>query len=334
MGFPKSADGTPLSTSPNWKLGQAKFLRTDDGSAALNVNGLAPGGSTIMWNGTGVDDTGGDWTTEAQGSETADAMHSGTNGWDSGLRSAGQETRFSYGSNQDIVGSYSTLEFWMKPKAFPAGSALRVLWRTSGGSNPGNVLSVEDYVTNMDLDVWQKVSIPISDFALGADVDKLVFTYALKGGQQFHFDDIALLAATAGGPYTFEVAAPDATQKYHISMLVLLISGASSGWSSTTFANIGALTNGLLLRHRKKSTSEVLWSLNSKDNFDLFGRFHPQDDVTFNDGNLLVGFMIKPGRASIVVTDDEVLELIVRDDLSGITAARGFAHFGVEGVEG
>ena len=333
MGFPKSSDGTPLAASPNWKLGQAKFLRTDDGSAPLNINGLAPGGSTIIWNGTGAGDTGGDWEHEAQGTEESYAMHSGTNGMDSGVRSAGQDTRFDYGSNQDIAGNYSTLEFWMMPKAFPAGSELRVLWRTSGGSNPGNVLSVEDYVTNMDLDVWQKVSIPIADFGLGADVAKLVFTYALKGGQQFYFDDIAILAAAAGGPYTFEVAAPDATKQYHISMLVLLISGASSGWTSTSFANISALTNGLLLRHRKKSTAEILWSLNSKDNVDLFGRFHPQDDITFGDGNLLVGFMLKPGKASVVVTDDEVIEIIVRDDLSGLGSARAFAHFGVEVVE-
>jgi hypothetical protein len=80
------------------------------------------------------------------------------------------------------------------------------------------------------------------------------------------------------------------------------------------------------------STAEVLWSLNSKDNVDLFGRFHPQDDIIFADSVMLIGFMIKPGKASVVVTDDDVLEFVVRDNLSTITQGRAFAHYGVEEV--
>ncbi len=63
---------------------------------------------------------------------------------------------------------------------------------------------------------------------------------------------------------------------------------------------------------------------------ELFGRYHPQDDIEFADGTLLVGFMVKPGKASIAVTDDDVLEFVVRDDLSALSAARAFAHFGTE----
>ena len=115
-----------------------------------------------------------------------------------------------------------------------------------------------------------------------------------------------------------------------MSMLVALISGTSTGWTSSTFANIAALPNGYLIRQRRISTGETLWSVNSKDNTDLFGRFHPQDDITFADSTLLVGFMLKPGKASVVVTNDDVLELVVRDDLSGLAEARAFVHYGVE----
>ena len=332
MGYPKSSDGTPLNAPPEWTLGQAKFLRTDDGSSILNINGAAVGTPEVIWNGTGVADTGGDWDHEAQGTETAESMYSGTNGMDSGVRSAGQDTRFDYGSNQDIAGSYDTLEFWMQPKAYPVDSDLRLRWKTSGGSVKGSTLSVNDYVTDMDLDVWQKVTIPIADFGITDDVAKIEFEYGAKGGQHFWFDDITLLNAGGGGPYTFQVAAPDATKKYHVSMLVFLVSGPSSGWSSTSFASISALVSGFLLRHRKLSTAEVLWSINSKDNTDLFGRYHPQDDIVFSDNTLLVGFMIKPGKASIVITDDEVLEIVIRDDLSDLTTARAFVHYGVEEV--
>lgn len=330
---PRSADGTPITASPNWVLGQSSFLRTDDGSAAINVNGLPSGAAAVLWNGTGAGDAGGDWSHEAQGSESAAAMHSGTNGLDSGVRSVGQETRFDNGSNIDVAGSYDSLSFWINPQAFPAGSRLDIRWRTSAGGTPGAKLNVADYVTDFDTGVWQKVTIPIADFGLTADVAKLVFIFAAQGGQHFFFDDITLDVAAGGGPFVWRVKAPDANTRYHVSMMVLVLSGPASGWTPSAFANItSGLANGLVIRQRKISTGEVAWSLNCKDNVDLFGRFHPQDDITFSDGTLLVGFMIKPGRASVKITDDDVLEFVVSDDLSLLASARAFAHYAVETV--
>lgn len=330
---PVASDGSPIGADQRLTLGQARFVRTDDGSAAMNVNGLAAGADTVIWNGTGGGDTGGDWTPEAQGSETAGAMHSGTNGWDSGVRTAGQETRFDFGSNQDIAGSYDTLKFWMNPQAYPAGSDFRVFWRTAGGSNPGVKLSVENYVTNMDTGIWQQVEIPIADFNLGNDVAKIVFEYGAQGGQHFFLDDIEVTVTAAGGPYIFQVKAPDTTEQYHLTMAVLILVAPSADWLQGSFANIaGGLANGLLLRARRLSDGEVFWSLNSADNLDLFGRFHPQDDVTFADGALMMGFMVKPGAASVVITTDTVLEFVVRDDLSTVSNIRAFAHYGVEVV--
>lgn len=328
MGYKKTADGNQIIAGRKLQLGQASFLRIDDGTAALNVNGLAAGTPVPIWDGEGSY-----WTPGDQGSAETYAAKTGTYGWDSSPTSLGQDTKFDHGDNMDIT-QYDTLSFWFQPKAYPAGSDLQVFWRTSGGSNPGNVLHVEDYVTDMDLDEWQHVEIPIADFALGADVDKILFKYAAKGGQQFWFDDIKLNTSSGGGPFVFQVAAPDATKRYHLSMAVLLLGGPSSGWDNDAFANIAAgLTNGLLFRQRRLSTAEVLWSLNAKDNVDLFGRYHPQDDITFADSVLLIGFMIKPGKASVVVTDDDVLEFVVRDNLSTITQGRAFAHYGVEDVE-
>lgn len=335
MGYPRSKDGTPYAAHPDWVLGQARFLRLDDGSAAINIDGLPAGAALVLWNGTGAGDTGGDWTHSGEGSEdpAADAG-SGTNGLDTGTAPKDSTTLFDNGALLDVAGTYVTLRFQMNPQAFPAGSKLLVQFQKADGSKVGNELDVADYVTDYDLGVWQEVSIPIADFNLGEDVQKLQLKYAKEAGQQFYLDDFELLAAGGGGPYTFQVKAPDATKRYHVSMLVLLISGDSAGWSATTFANIAALGSGLLIRQRNLDSGVVAWSLNSKDNSDLFGRFHPQDDITFADGVLLVGFMVKPGKASIVVTDKDVIEVVVRDDLSGLDNARAFAHFGVETVEG
>lgn len=322
----KAPDGTALIAERTLTLGQSRFLRVDDGVAGMNVNGLAAGSPVVIWDGEATH-----WTPGDQGSAEDYAAHDGALGWDSGSTSLGQDTKFDHGDNTDIA-QYGTLSFWMQPKAYPDGARLQVLWKTAAGTTNGNVLDVENYVTNMDLDVWQKVTIPIGDFDLQDDVDKVLFKYASHGGQQFWFDEIELTTQSGGGPYVYRVAAPDAAQRFHLSMAVLVLAGPTSGWNSDTFANIALLENGLLFRQRRLSTAEVLWALNSKDNADLFGRFHPQDDIVFADDVMLMGLMLKPGSASVVITDDDVLEFVVRDNLSTISQARAFAHYGIEKV--
>lgn len=336
MAFVKTADGTLVVHDQDLILGNDRFLRTDDGSAPMNINGAPAGTPEVVWNGTGGGDAGGDWTASGSGSETAGAMRAGTNGWDTGVRGNGDDTLFTTSPAFDIQASYDSLSFWMNPQLKEGNTSLRLRLREAGGAK-GNVVIVDDYVTDFDIGVWQKVTIPIADFGLAASqlIDEVRVLYQAQGpkNQHYFFDDIELNPAGAGGgPYTFELVAPDANTRFHVSMLVLMVSGPSAGWNSTTFANISALTNGLLLRQRRISDGATLWSINSKDNTDLFGRYHPQDDITFSDGSLLVGFMIKPGVASVVVTDDEVLEVVVRDDLSSLTSARAFAHYGVEDV--
>jgi len=327
MGYQKDAQGNPIHALKELRLDQVPFLRVSDGQAIMNVNGEAAGTPVVIWNGEGAF-----WTPSDQGSEETYAAYAGTNGWDSGPTTLGQDSKFAYGSDQDIT-AYDTLSFWMQPKAYPAGSNLQALWKATGGTTKGNVLNVEDYVANMDLDVWQRVEIPIADFALPADVDKIMLKYATKGGQQFYFDDIALNTSAGGGPFTYRVAAPDANTRYHLRMAVLMLAGPAAGWNHDAFANIaGGIANGLLLRHYRISTAETLTAINTKDNIELFGRFHPQDDITFADSVLQVGFMLKPGDASLVITDDDVFEFIVRDNLSTLSKARAFCHYGEEAI--
>jgi hypothetical protein len=297
----------------------------------MNVDG-DPGGTPVnLWNGTGASDTGADWTSGGTGSEQAAAdAGSGTNGWDTGVTAQNDTTTFDNGSAVDVDGTYSALEFMLNPQAFPVDSRLSIGFLDASNDLVGNWRRVENYTTDMDLGVWQQVSIPIEDFGLTEDVQKLRFRYRITAGQRHYFDDIKLVPPGSGGPYQFRVAAPDANTRLHVSMLSLIVSGPSAGWNNDGFANISALDKGLILRHRRLSDGEVLWKINSKNNIDLFGRYHPQDDITFADSVLMVGFMIKPGTASIIITDDEVLEFVVRDDLSSLTSARAFAHYGVE----
>lgn len=324
-------NNTPIVRNEEFTLGQLAFTRVDNGTEQMNIDGT-PGGTPVnIWDGTGGGDSGtSDWSTSGVGSETAGSNHSGTNGWDTGVTAEGNQTVFDNGSMIDVAGSYSTVRFWMQPKAFPTNSRPRIMFANASNKRVGNSLRIDDYTTNMDLDVWQQVTIPIDDFALTGNAQKLRLRYANTAGQHYWFDEFEFLPIT-GAPYRFEVR-PGPGHCYHISMLVLIVAGPSGSWSSTNFGNISPLTNGLLLRQRRLSDGEVLWRFNSKDNSDLFGRYHPQDDITFSDGSLLIGFMIKPGKASVVVTDDTPIQFVVRDDLSGLTSARAFAHFGLERV--
>lgn len=332
IGSTKNADGSAVVSDRNLVLGQRSFKRTDDNSEQMAIDGRASGTGTVLWNGTGVGDTGGDWTRSGVGVESSVDPHSGTNALITGLVAAGSNINFDNGTMIDVAGTYSSLEFWIQPHAYPTGSRLRVLWLDAGNNAVGSNVLVSDYTTNMDVDVWQKVTIPISDFSLTGNVQKLRFRTLNADNQDYHLDDIELIQPGNGGPYRFQVAAPDATTQYHISMLVLMVSEDELGWDDNKFADITALENGLLLRQRDTDLAEdnILWKFNSKDNVDLFGRYHPQESFVFNNGKLLVGFMVKPGKASIVVTDKKVLEFVVRDDLSSISNIRAYAHFGIE----
>ena len=316
----------------NLDLGQAAFLRTDDGSQTMNINGLPSGAMLSVWDGTGASDSSADWTVTGDGGEqpAADAG-GGTNGWDSGAVSSNSNTEFDNGAEIDIAGTYDALTFQLNPQAYPGNAQFQIQWKNAAGTVIGATLNVEDYTTNMDFGVVQQVQIPVADFGLTGDVQKLNFVYKV-GNQQHYIDDINLQASGGGGPYIFQVSSPNTNTKYHVSMVVFLVSAPAAGWNPHTFADQAQLPNGVILRCRKQSTNEILWKFNSKDNTDLFGRYHPQDDIEFADGTLLVGFMVKPGMAAITVCSDIVLEFVIRDDLSGLTEARAFCHYGVEDI--
>lgn len=331
MAVNKDANGNQIIAGRELTLGREAFVRVDNGTELMNIDGLAVGAPVVLWNGGGAGDTGADWTPSGSGSETAGAMNSGTNGWDTGVRAAGDTTVFDNGSMIDVAGTYDQVDIWVNPQAFPPGSRLQARWKDNADANVGSQVRLDQLAPNMDLGVYQQISVPIVDFNLTGNAQKLQIRYGNAAGQHYFFDDIELVSSAGGGPYTFRLEAPDALTRYHLTMGVLLISAPAAGWTRSAFADIvGGLNRGLVMRHRKKSTSEVLWKFVTKNNVQLFGQYHPQESFAFADNELLVGFMVKPGRAEVVVTDDDVLEFVVRDKLDTIPEMRAYAHFGVE----
>ena len=332
FGENRSSDGTLRTAFQNLRLGREAFVRVDNGTELMNVDGRAGGTPDVLWNGGGAGDTGADWTPSGTGSETAGSMRTGTNGWDTGVAAANATTVFDNGSMIDLAGTYDQLDIWVNPQAFPPGARLHARWRDDLDANVGDQIRLDQLAPNMDLGVYQQISVPIADFNLTGNVQKLRLRYSNAAGQHYFFDDIELVASSGAGPYRFRLEAPASTN-YHLTMAVLQVSAPASGWDRDAFANIaGGLNRGLVMRQRRKSDSEVLWNFVTKSNVQLFGQYHPQESFAFADNELLVGFMVKPGKASVVVSDDEVLEFVVRDDLRNIPEMRAYAHFGVENL--
>jgi len=332
--LPLSPSGAPQFAAQPLQLGQAKFKQPVSGSELMNVNGTPAGTPVVLWNGTGAGDTGGDWTRSGVGSEATAAMHSGTNGLDTGSTTAGNTATFDNGSMTDVVGTYDAVAFWINPQAYPASSVIRAVWLDGSDAVVGSNVKVDDYVTNMDLGVWQKVTIPISDFNLTGNVQKFRLRFMAVDGQQHYIDDIELVAAGSGGVKRFRVAAESGTI-YRTDAIMLVLVEENSNWSGDGFASLSALTNGLILRQVDTELVEdnVLWSINIKDNVDLFGRMIIQNDVVFGNGEHLFTLAMRPDKrvkASVEVTETKVLEWVVRDDLTDINQLRAYLHFGVE----
>lgn len=310
-----------------FNLGLIKFLREGDGVEQMAVNGSSSWAEDV-WDG---DSTA--WTRGGVGSVVEAAKHSGTYGLDTGAMAQNALVWFDYGSDRDLETSFDSISFWINPQAFPEGSLLRCGWAPSGTTSlVGHVCNVADYIPNADFGVWQRVTIPLSDFNLSSQVGRFMLQATQTSGQRFYFDDVDMLNSTSDGPYKYRVLGV-AGEKWHVARITLVMAASETGWNSSAFANIaGGLELGLILRQGIVSTQEVLWSITMKNNMELFGAMVPSDPVNFADGEQMVIFNLTPGSAAIVLDEDSGLEFVIRDDLHTLTNMRAYLQFGVEEV--
>ena len=186
---PTSQDGTPLIGKQQLELGRESFKRTDNQSEQLNVNGIASGTPVNIWNGTGAGDSGSDWTRSGIGSETTPSAHAGTNGLDTGVTANTDSIVFDSGSMQDIDALVDSVEFWVQLKALVGGGDVRACFVDDTDTLVGVTQKVSDYLSNLDLNVWQKVTIPVSDFALDGDAQKVVLKFVGTSGLHIWIDE-------------------------------------------------------------------------------------------------------------------------------------------------
>ena len=285
----------------------------------MNLNGLSTGGLSLsIADGTGALDSGTpDWTIAGDPmSETTAAAHSGTNGYDTGIKS-GVKSFFDNGAPLDITG-FSSLNFWIKTISKGADSEIRLRWEDSTFSNLGSKLNLSSYIT-WSIGTWTYVSIPIADFGVTSPVQRLEISFK-KSPQQHYIDEISLNTASglAYGPQIFSTV-PPRDQEYSINKMRITIVADQAGWGHNSFTSLPALASGLLLRVKSNNSADnnVITSVNLQDNMDLFGHFSSEDIITFFATGRLITFFASFDNP-IILKDNLALELVVRDDLSSL----------------
>lgn len=133
------------------------------------------------------------------------------------------------------------------------------------------------------------------------------------------------------GAKTFRVAGPS-SGVYYGELLQLLIQDGT-GWHSARFAGMGAaLTNGVIIRHRDLGTPADYWSWTIKRNNALQEKLDmPYPPTDYTNGETVAIFQVPtPNGMAIQLTSNDVLEIVLSDDLSGLTRMRAQLLYGIK----
>lgn len=158
------------------------------------ASGIAAECTLVIWNGTGVDDVGGDWTHGAQGTEEAYAKHSGTNGLDASL-TQNQHVQFTSGAVD--IGQYDLLSAWVNVRSWDADAHVEVTFTGPAGFT-GDTVNLDAYINKSLTTMWQRALIPYEDLGLTPQqityVNKLDFK--ATGNIDVYLDDIEVAVGT------------------------------------------------------------------------------------------------------------------------------------------
>lgn len=305
-------------------LWQRRFV-SPSGSHELAVNGSPIGGSSLsIWDGTGAGDTGADWTRGGVGTESAAAMHSGTNGLDTGVMAKDDLVLF---DTTAFAISHQSLVFWLNAQAFPVDADIELRWQL-GGSDASDKAKVNDYIT-VTVGTWQQVVIPIVDFNVVGNVDRLRLKHKGVAGQHIYYDDFQLSSGGGLGVQIYRVEAPTA-KTIEVENVRLMIAGTSAGWLIADWTTIdGGLSAGLLLRYWDYYEGDVFWSYNFTNNKDLFGLLRLDNSITFLDADRMITLLHETDLARPILQEHRVLDLVVRDDLSSLISINAWTVGGV-----
>jgi len=173
---------------------------TTSDSEIINVDVVCPGEecALIIWNGTGIFDTGGDWEHSGYGTEASYAKYEGTNGLDATNFTAGSEIYFE-DTNENDVSDYDLLSMYINFKELETAKDITLYFEE------GNSINLIDYLESYNLNVWQRVLIPLEAFGLTQPINLKKLTYSSGGNHGFYLDNVEfVMGATLRQVVTIE----------------------------------------------------------------------------------------------------------------------------------
>ena len=304
--------GTPL----------LEFFSDETGSINQNIN--ASGAGTLL----SVHD-GGDsslWTANAEVGTwdfaSTTQANSGAQSIELGARN-GDTASLSWPSPGDLlVGGYSSIRGFIFITSWPnSGNKDVTLQLHLNGASVGVAVNLSAYIDTSLQDTWQLFEIPIVEFqAVSSSFDAVWVSMvdAGKGAAPSGFlDDIALVQAGTGGTATFKIQ-PPLDEVWVINRIKWTAVAVSSAIKPSEFFGISGLTNGYQLAFKnKKGTLSSYTALNF---FDIARFANTTIDIIAGTNSIFeVYFDIAGELQTLDGAREQSIELIVRDDLSGVT---------------
>lgn len=140
----------------------------------------------VVWNGTGMSDTDGDWAHSGYGTESAVAKYSGTYGLDATSFTKDLKIYFEDVAPNHII-YQNTLSMYLNIKEWQSNKDIRIYF------NMGGQVDLSDYLKTYNINVWQNILIPLEDFNISLPVNLKKLTFESKGAMGLYLDNINLV---------------------------------------------------------------------------------------------------------------------------------------------
>lgn len=313
MGYNVDASGNRVSAVARSKLWLREFA-DKDGVVDMAVDGSNTLGEQI-WDGEGTH-----WTAPSVGSSQSTAAYEGANGWRSGVTALGDEVKFTRSSAFDPESVGTHVEGWLRYTALPATAKLQARFEKAG-ANVGDALQLEDYQPSRELNKWLYWSIPLADFNLpggASPADEFRMRTITVAGINYDLDLVQIVSGEPNG--IFEVAPGGVNQTWEIDRISISLLDGVTGWELSKFGALTALSNGLAIRHRDEAANANHWQIEVKSVADLITKMRPvYDSADSFTTDRQVTVELLPHPATVTVDNLNPLQIVVKDDLSGLS---------------
>ncbi len=246
----------------------------------------------------------------------------------------GDVFQFAKGSDLDCTG-YVSLTVWVYvDKDWKANDDIIIYgWDTDTVSQVGDAVGLQSYFTWNDYDIWQKISIPLTDMgtlATSTALDALRVRIVAKEGKspKFYLDDIQF--EQTGSPITWKIE-PELDTWLHIDKLMIQYADAYAGTVASgtmpsipydAWFGVSALDSGVL--YHRYSDGKIVTQGSIKQHSDLMSWSNATLSGYGSDGtNSWVSVLINfPARVVLKSELNDRLELILTENLSGLLLFR------------